>query len=75
MMILHCAVESFNYAVQQADWSAMPTSSNPNINIEYSSTIKEKLTEKRKLCKIWQINRCQFWKTNYIELSKYLKTC
>jgi len=31
-----CAVESFNYAVQQAIWKAMLTSSNPDSNIEYS---------------------------------------
>jgi hypothetical protein len=41
-----CAIESF--AVQQAAWSAMPTSNNPDINIEYSCAIQEKLTEKRR---------------------------
>jgi len=34
---------------QQMAWSATSTSSNPDINIEYSSAIKEKLIEKRKL--------------------------
>jgi len=36
----------------------MSTSSNLDFNIEYSSAIKEKLAEKRKLCKLWQTDRC-----------------
>jgi hypothetical protein len=43
-------VESFNNAVQHITWSATPASSNPDIDIEYSS-IKEERAEKRKL---WQ---------------------
>jgi len=43
-----CAVERFNHAVQQAAWSATPTS-NSEIHIEYSSAIKEKIVEKREL--------------------------
>jgi hypothetical protein len=46
------AIKSFNYVVQQTTWSATPTSSNPDVNIEYSCTIKEKLGEKRKLRKL-----------------------
>jgi len=45
------AVKSFNYAIYQAAWTAMPTNSNPDIDIKYSSGIKEKLTEKRKFRK------------------------
>jgi len=52
------AVERFNQTEQQAAWSATPTSSNFEIHIEYSSAIKEKIAEKRKLRKPWQINRC-----------------
>jgi uncharacterized protein YfaA (DUF2138 family) len=37
----------------QAVWNAMPMDSNLDINIEYSATIKNKLAEKRKLCKQW----------------------
>jgi hypothetical protein len=33
-----------------------PISSNPDIDIEYSSAIKEKLVEKRELRKLWQTN-------------------
>jgi hypothetical protein len=36
------AFESFNNATKQAAWNAMLISSNPDINIEYSSVIKEK---------------------------------
>jgi hypothetical protein len=50
------AVESVN-AVQQAAWNATAISNNSDINIEYSSTIKEKLG-KRKLRKLWQTKRC-----------------
>jgi len=52
------AVESFNYAVQEATWNTRSISSNPDMNIEYSSAIKEKLAEKRKLRKLSQINEC-----------------
>jgi hypothetical protein len=34
------AIENFNYTVQQTAWSAIPTSSKPNINIEYSPAKK-----------------------------------
>jgi hypothetical protein len=44
----------------------MPTISNPDINIEYSSAIKEKLAEKTKRHKLWQTNRCPVTKTNEI---------
>jgi hypothetical protein len=37
-------------------------SSNPDINIEYSSAIKEKLAEKWKLHKLWQTNKCSYEK-------------
>jgi len=42
-----CSVESFNSAVQQTAWNAIPCS-NIDTNIEYSFSIKDKLA-KRKL--------------------------
>jgi hypothetical protein len=44
--IKYRAVKSFNCGVQQTIWSAMPISSSPDINVEYTSAIKEKLTKK-----------------------------
>jgi hypothetical protein len=65
------AVESFKNAVQQASWSVMLISSNPHINNEYSSAIKEKLAEKKKLHK--QTNRLQINKLNHaIKALKHL---
>jgi len=51
------AIEVFNHAVQTT-WNAAQTSNDLDINIEYSFVIKGKLIEKRKLCKLWQTNRC-----------------
>jgi len=48
------AVEHFKQTVA---WSATLTRSNSEIHIKYSSAIKEKIAEKRKLRKLWQINR------------------
>jgi len=42
-----CTVEGFNRVAQQATWSATPISSNAEINIEYSPTIKEKSKQKK----------------------------
>jgi len=36
------SIERFNYAVQQAAWSATPTSSNSEIYVEYSRQSKKK---------------------------------
>jgi len=36
----------YTIAIQQAAWNVTPSSSNPDINIEYSSAIKEKLSKK-----------------------------
>jgi len=60
--ILH-AVESFNHEIQQAAWNAILVYKNPNMNFEGLSTIKDKLAEKRKLRKLWHINRCPILKT------------
>jgi hypothetical protein len=45
-------IENYNNAVQYAAWSATPTSSNLDIDIEYSCAIKEKLAERKKLRKL-----------------------
>jgi len=56
-------IESFNYAVQQAAWNAIPTNSNLDIiTSEYSFLIKDKPTEK-KLPKLWQIDKSLALKT------------
>jgi len=47
---------------------AMPTS-NSEIHIDYSPAIKEKIAEKRKLRKLWQISKCS------ICLEKQVKSC
>jgi len=53
-----CAVENFEHEVQQTAWNATPVCKSTNISFEYSSAIKDKLAEKRKLRKLRQINRC-----------------
>jgi hypothetical protein len=44
-----CAIESFNHAIQQAVWNATPMCGNLDIDIEYSSAIKDKVTEKKQV--------------------------
>jgi glycerol-3-phosphate dehydrogenase len=44
-----------------------------DINIEYSSAIKDKLTEKRKLQKLWQTNKCPVMKNKLNRAIKALK--
>jgi len=56
--------KGFNHAVQQAAWSATPTSSNSEINIEYSPALKEKL---------WQANRYPVLKNKLNRAIKALK--
>jgi len=68
-----CSVKRFNYAAQQAAWSATPISSNSEIHVEYSLAIKEKIAKKRKLCKLWQTNRCQVLKNKLNRAIKALK--
>jgi len=54
-------------------WSATPTNSNSKIDIEYSLAIKEKLAEKRKLRKLWQINKFPILKNKLNRDIKALK--
>jgi len=68
-----CTVKSFNHKVQQATWNTTPVCKNTNTSFEYSSAIKDKLAEKRKLRKLWQINRCPFLKTKLNRAIKALK--
>jgi len=65
-----CAVENFNHEVQQAAWNATPICKSSNTNFEYFSAIKDKLAERTKLRKLWQINRCPVLK---IKLNKAIK--
>jgi len=51
----------------------MPISRNSEIYIEYSPAIKEKIVEKRKLRKLWQINRCPVLKNKLNRAIKTLK--
>jgi len=53
--------------------SALSVSSNHDTNIKYSSTIKERLIKKRKLCKLLQINRLSVLKTKLKQTIKALK--
>jgi len=66
------AVESFNHEVQAA-LDTTPVCKSSNTSFEYSSAIKDKLAEKRKLRKLWQINRCPVLKTKLNKLIKALK--
>jgi len=59
--------------MQQAAWSATPTSGNSEIHIEYLSANKEKIAEKRKFRKMWQINRCPVLKNKLNRAIKTLK--
>jgi len=52
-------------------WSAI--SNTPDINIEYSSATKEKLTEEKKLRKLWQTNTCSVLKNKLNEAIEALK--
>jgi len=65
-----CAAERFNHVVQQAAWSTTSTSSNSEINIEYSPAIKEKLAEKKKP---WQTNKCPVLKNKLNRVIKALR--
>lgn len=49
------AVKHFNRCIQQAAWNAIPPSNSSEIPIKCSAHIREKLSEKRKFCKQWQI--------------------
>jgi len=53
--------------------NAMPTDSNLDIHIEYSSTIKHKLAEESKLYNQSQTNRCLILKTKLNRVIKALK--
>jgi len=66
------AVERFSHTIQQIACTTS-TSSNSEINIEYSSAIKGKLAENRKLCKLWQTNRCPVLKNKLNRTIKALK--
>jgi len=44
-----------------------------NTSFEFSSAIKDKLAEKRKLRKLWQINRCPVLKTKLNRAIKVFK--
>jgi len=59
--------------VQQAAWNAIPVCKSTNTSFEYSSAIKDKLAEKRKLRKLWQTNRCPVLKTKLNKAIKALK--
>jgi len=52
-------------------WSAI--SNTPDINIEYSSATKEKLTEERKLRKLWRTSTCPVLKNKLNEAIEALK--
>jgi len=52
------AVESFNYTIQEATWNA--TTNNLDINIEYSSAVKEKLVKKEKFASLGKLTVAQF---------------
>jgi len=66
-------VQFFNETVQQAAWNATPMCSNTEIHMEYSPTIQEEIAEKRKLRKMWQINRCSVLKNKLNHAIKILK--
>jgi len=68
------AVEHFNHiCTTSMQQSAMPTSSNSEIHIEYSPAIKEKIAKKKKLRKLWQTNRCPLLKNKLNRAIKTLK--
>jgi len=50
----------------------VPISNNSEIHIEYLPAIKEKIVEKRKLRKLWQINRCQVLKNKLNHIKNLL---
>jgi len=69
-----CAIENFNHIISYAPiWSTTPICSSPNISIEYLPAIKHKLAEKRKLHKLWQIDRCPALKTKLNRVIKAFK--
>lgn len=70
--IIH-AVEDFVLTVQNAAWDSTPVDAGVNALLQYSSTIIDKVSEKRHLRKLWQKTRCPKLKTKLNKTIKELK--
>lgn len=67
-------IELFNLSVQDAARKATPTLQNKPANCtNYPVIVKQKIAEKRRLRRIWQISRNQIDKTNLNRASQQLK--
>lgn len=67
------AIEHFNAVVQEAAWNSTPLSTNAQMNKNCSNTIHEKIIEKRRLRKQWQLTRSPQSKTVLNKAQKELK--
>jgi hypothetical protein len=68
------AVEQLNRSIQQAAWNSTPVLKNKVCNNFVPLTIREKLSEKRRLRKIWQQTRHPLDKTALNKATKELKS-
>lgn len=67
------AVEHFNECVQQAAWGSTSTKTEYTASLDCSPIIKNKINEKRKMRKLWQITRCPEIKKKLNYLIKEIK--
>jgi len=67
------AVEHLNNCIQQAAWESSPFTGMRDLMLNYSQKIRDKVIEKRKLCKQWQLTRCPKLKTKLNYTIKQLK--
>lgn len=67
------AVEHFNECVQQAAWGSTSTKTEYTASLNCSPIIKNKINEKRKMRKLWQITRCPEIKKKLSYLIKEIK--
>ena len=67
------AVEDVTKAIQNAAWQATPDSNGQTYTEELPTTIKQKLAEKRRARKRWQLTRTPQDKQHYNKTAKELK--
>lgn len=67
------AVEHLNNCIQQAAWESTPFTGMRDPMLNYSQKIRDKVIEKRKLRKQWQLTRCPKLKTKLNYTIKQLK--
>lgn len=70
---IESAVEHLNDCIQHAAWDSTPNNLAQEVSLDCSSSIKEKIKEKRKIRKLWQVTRCPEVKKRLNHAVKELK--